>query len=93
MKKISLYSKQACFQLYNPQFFIIATDGLWEFISSKEAVSIIQNCFDKGMGASDACKVLIKKAMDKWKEEEGDYRDDITAIIVRLGGIWEQDQE
>jgi len=75
----------------NPEdkFFIIATDGVWEFVSSAEAVSIVQKCLDKGMGASDACKELIQVAMDKWKEREGDYRDDITAIVVRLDGIWD----
>lgn len=75
------------------EFFILATDGVWEFISSNEAVSIIQDCFDKGMGANDACEVLIKKAMEQWKEIEGDYRDDITAIIVRLQDLWDQDQD
>jgi protein phosphatase 2C family protein 2/3 len=72
------------------KFFIIATDGVWEFITSHEAVSIIQACFDKGMGASDACEVLIKEAMAKWEEKEGDYRDDITAIIVRFKGLWDK---
>ena len=42
------------------------------------------------MGASDACEVLIKEAMTKWEEKEGDYRDDITAIIVRLKGLWDK---
>lgn len=42
------------------------------------------------MGASDACEVLIKEAMDRWKEKEGDYRDDITAIIVKLKGLWDE---
>ena len=71
------------------QFFIIGTDGIWEFISSDEAVHIVQSCFEKGMGASDACKELIHVAMKRWQENEGDYRDDITAIVVRLDGIWD----
>ena len=71
------------------QFFIIATDGVWEFVSSSEAVEIVDKCFQEGMGASDACKELIRVAMGKWKEMEGDYRDDITAIIVRLDGIFD----
>ena len=68
----------------------MASDGVWEFISSSEAVYLVQDCFDKDMGADEACKVLIKKAMDKWKEKEGDYRDDITAIVVNLKGLWDQ---
>ena len=50
------------------KFFIIATDGVWEFISSQDAVEIVQECFENGLGASDACKKLIRVAMDKWKE-------------------------
>lgn len=71
------------------QFFILATDGVWEFISSAEAVEIVDKCFQDGMGASDACKELIRAATEKWKEYEGDYRDDITAMVVRLDGIWD----
>jgi len=67
---------------------VIATDGVWEFISSEGAVDIIQRCFNEGMGASEASAYLIKVAMNKWKEKEGDYRDDITAIVVKLDGIW-----
>jgi len=71
----------------NDEFFIIATDGVWEFVSSSEAVQIVGTCFEQGMSASDACKELIRVAMGKWKDREGDYRDDITAIVVRLDGI------
>ena len=51
---------------FSQQFLLIATDGVWEFISSAEAVTIIQSCFEKGLGASDACKELIRIAMEKW---------------------------
>lgn len=71
------------------EFFIIATDGVWEFISSAEAVKIVQDCFDKGMGASEACKELIRCSMKRWEQEEGHYRDDITAIVVRLDSLWD----
>ena len=39
------------------------------------------------MSASGACKELIRISMGKWKDREGDYRDDITAIVVRLDDI------
>jgi serine/threonine protein phosphatase PrpC len=29
------------------EFLIIASDGIWEFIDSSEAVMIVGNCFDK----------------------------------------------
>ena len=31
---------------------------------------------------------LIKAASEKWHEHEGDYRDDITAIVIRLKDLW-----
>lgn len=74
---------------HNDQFLIIATDGVWEFVSSSEAIAIVDKCFQQGMGASEACEELIKIAMSKWKEKEGDYRDDVSAIVVRLDGIWD----
>ena len=35
-------------------------------------------------GVGEACRQLIAKAAVAWKEEEGDYRDDITVCIVLL---------
>ena len=64
------------------KFMIIASDGVWEFIESQEAVEIVHLNIDKG--AEEACKALIDTATERWKEEEGDYRDDITAIVVKL---------
>jgi serine/threonine protein phosphatase PrpC len=66
----------------NDDFLILATDGVWEFISSTEAVNIVAKHLHKG--ATKACQVLIETAAEKWHDEEGDYRDDITAFVVRL---------
>ena len=41
-----------------------------------------------GGGASAACKALIKVALEKWLKHEGDYRDDITAIVIQLKDSW-----
>ena len=85
------------------EFVIIATDGVWEFLSSEDAVDIVQrhlhhangDCESKkkggGYGASVACEALIKAASDKWHEHEGNYRDDITAIVVRLKDLLGKD--
>ena len=29
------------------------------------------------------CQELIEQASQRWAEEEGDYRDDITCIVVK----------
>jgi protein phosphatase 2C family protein 2/3 len=75
------------------EFIILATDGVWEFMESEDAVKIVSEHLyckeDKDSNcASKACEALIKAAMAKWHEYEGDYRDDITAIVIRLKDIW-----
>eukprot|EP01038_Epipyxis_sp_PR26KG_P011038 gene11038-14822_t len=64
------------------KYMIMASDGVWEFISSQEAVDIVDRNIDHGV--EKACQVLIERAAQRWQEEEGDYRDDITAIIVKF---------
>jgi len=63
-------------------FLILASDGVWEFISSEEAVDIVSKNLSKG--STRACQLLIEAAAEKWHQEEGDYRDDITALVVQL---------
>ena len=69
------------------EFLILATDGVWEFLSSQNAVDIVGSSFMQGTGASAACQRLIEVAAEKWHENEGVYRDDITAIVIHLKGI------
>ena len=33
------------------------------------------------LGANEACKELIRVATERWGEEEGDYRDDVSNFI------------
>lgn len=68
------------------EFVIFATDGVWEFVSSEEAVQVVAGNLNRG--ATRACQSLIETAAAKWHEEEGDYRDDITALVVRLPLLW-----
>ena len=67
----------------NDVFFIVASDGIWEFIQSKNAVDLCKDLVQKD-DATGACRELILEAAAKWNEEEGDYRDDITAIVLKL---------
>ena len=72
-------------------FLIVASDGVWEFISSKDACTVVQKFLaqtDKPPDATVAVTKLIETAAAKWRQEEGDYRDDITAIVVRLPGLF-----
>ena len=68
------------------QWMVLASDGVWEFIESQEAVDIAtkQMAVVAKPSAEKACQALIEQAALRWRHFEGDYRDDITAIIVRL---------
>ena len=58
---------------------IIASDGVWEVMSSQAAVELVSTFTN----ATEACRALVREAVVCWQEEEGDvYRDDITAIVV-----------
>ena len=37
--------------------------------------------------ASRAAQELVTRSARKWKEEEGDMRDDISAIVIKVGFI------
>ena len=65
-------------------YLIIASDGVWEFLSNEQAVEIVHAAACDGVGAHDACKRLILKAAQEWHIVEGEYRDDISAIVVYL---------
>ena len=60
---------------------------MWEFVDNDEAVTIVDHFYSKGLPAIDACRYLIAKAALCWRKFEGDYRDDITAIVVYLPDV------
>ena len=61
---------------------IIATDGVWEFISSDEALAIIQP-FIASRDSKGAAELLCQISHQKWKSEE-ECIDDISCIIAFL---------
>ncbi|KAL7564761.1 hypothetical protein ACA910_010168 [Epithemia clementina (nom. ined.)] len=69
------------------EFMILASDGVWEFLNTQEAVQIVGDHLEE-LGATKACQALIEAAASKWHEEEGEYRDDITAIVVHFPPLW-----
>lgn len=62
-------------------FVILATQGIWEFISSEEAVELVGGILDKNGSASDALRMLVVEASRRWIRNEG-VADDITAIVL-----------
>ncbi|CAN0580627.1 unnamed protein product, partial [Ectocarpus sp. 12 AP-2014] len=64
------------------KFIVLASDGVWEFVKSQEAIDIVNTSLEEG--TMKATQDLIEAAATKWREVEGDYRDDITAVVIRL---------
>lgn len=60
------------------KFMILASDGVWEFITSKEAVDIVAQYET----IEEACRHLVDEAYQRWLIEEDGVVDDITAVIV-----------
>jgi serine/threonine protein phosphatase PrpC len=61
---------------------VIASDGVWEFLSNDDVVRIVEPFYQQNT-AEKAAEALIKEALKKWKQEEN-VVDDITCIIIYL---------
>jgi len=61
----------------NDQFMILASDGVWEFITSQAAVDLVAS---NSNNMDQAVRKLVKKAQDEWRKYE-QVIDDITVII------------
>jgi len=62
-------------------FAIIATDGVWEFMSGADAVGVVARAPSPAAG----CTALVTEARRRWGVEEASGSvDDITAIVVSL---------
>jgi serine/threonine protein phosphatase PrpC len=59
--------------------FILASDGLWDVMSSSKAQSIVQNVINP----ADASRVLVRKVR-MLRQEEGLRMDDITCVVVDI---------
>ena len=71
------------YQLLNEdKFIILASDGIWEFITSEEAVNIVQPFYIDN-DIEGAITRLYKEASKRWIMEE-EVIDDITIILVFL---------
>ena len=63
---------------------IVASDGIWEFIEGQEACEIVLGDGSGAVDATEACGRLVRAAQQRWREEEGTYRDDITCVVALL---------
>ena len=68
--------------IFNPndKFMIIASDGIWEFISSQECIDIIKEFYNSN-DIKSCCEYLYQESSKRWLKEE-EVIDDTTMIIV-----------
>eukprot|EP00928_Gymnodinium_smaydae_P033290 TRINITY_DN23885_c0_g1_i1.p1 TRINITY_DN23885_c0_g1~~TRINITY_DN23885_c0_g1_i1.p1 ORF type:complete len:397 (+),score=72.52 TRINITY_DN23885_c0_g1_i1:36-1226(+) len=65
------------------RLLLLCSDGVWEFCSPTEAVSIVNEF--PATEAMTAAEKLAKQAWDRWISEEGGLVvDDITVVLVHL---------
>ena len=64
------------------KFVIIASDGIWEFLSNDKVVEMVVPYWE-AKDPEGACDALIKEAIKYWKEED-EVIDDITIVVVFL---------
>ena len=73
---------------------ILASDGVWEFLSNDEVIDLIVPFWHQN-DLKGACSIVVKESVAAWEREE-DSIDDITCIIVffkRSGLLTDQNQE
>ena len=71
-----------CFDLTKEdEFIVVCSDGVWEFISSQEAVDEIEKYRKNPVKAAEGLATL---AWNRWISNEGDVVDDITVVLAYL---------
>ena len=64
------------------KFIVIASDGLWEYVSNQEVVDIIGKYYDKN-DCDNAIKELYETAFERWRNNNI-FVDDISIILIYL---------
>lgn len=64
-------------------FIVLASDGVWEFISSKLVISSLsKKITSEGIGK--CAERILTESKKRWRQFEGSYCDDITAMVINL---------
>ena len=63
------------------RYIIIASDGLWEYVSGDQCISIVKPFYEDGKDSKEAALALVKEAFRKWKRKEVAI-DDITVVVI-----------
>lgn len=64
------------------RFLVVATDGVFEFLSNHDVASIVGRCDTAEM----ACRVLVQESAARWERDGGGIADDITVVVAKFSG-------
>jgi len=64
-------------------FIVLASDGVWEFISSKLVVSSLSKKINSE-GLVKCSDRILTESKKRWRQFEGAYCDDITAMVINF---------
>lgn len=67
-------------------FMVLASDGVWEFMTSQEVVDFVGRMHHEGHPAKDASESLVREAVRRWRRHEL-VVDDTTAVVMFMN--WE----
>lgn len=88
-----------------PSFVILATDGLWDTMSSEQAVDLVGKWYDRQQKGAAAGKSDIDQSKDfgpvvlgwkqqcKYEERKATFRDDNAAVHLMRNGLGGADEE
>lgn len=65
------------------RFVLLASDGVWEFISNQEVLQLIVPYYKEGK-LEEACNALSRLAYERWTSEDNSVVDDITFVLIFL---------
>lgn len=64
------------------EFIILASDGLWDVLSSEEVISFVQTCIATNKPPADICEMLISACLAPDNQMMGLGYDNVTVILV-----------
>lgn len=69
---------------------IIASDGVWELLSNDRVAELVSIATFRTSEPARIADAIMDEASYMWKVEEGDYRDDITVVVVMFPWLTEE---
>ena len=63
------------------KFLVLASDGVWEYMSNQEVVDVAKQHIKDPVKAADA---VVAEARRQWQTKGQGYIDDITALVVKI---------